>query len=106
MDVVILAVIKQSITLDPEVYEEFCRYAGKHGIKVSTWVNAQMIQFIEEQKDVRGNQKEEAIRMSSGSKELVYNDFFIIGNPFLFLIALCLFILLGLTIFHLFKRKK
>lgn len=47
---VILAVIRQTITLEPEVYEEFCKYAGRHGIKVSTWVNAQMKEFIEEQR--------------------------------------------------------
>lgn len=38
------------MTIDPEVYEEFCKYAGKKGIKISTWVNLQMKNFIEEEK--------------------------------------------------------
>jgi hypothetical protein len=50
MEVVILATSRHNITLDPKVYEEFCRLAGKKGIKVSTWVNQQMINFIEEEK--------------------------------------------------------
>lgn len=50
VEVVALAVSRHNITLDPEVYEEFCRYAGKKGIKISTWVNQKMIEFIEEEK--------------------------------------------------------
>lgn len=50
MGVVILATQRVNITLDPKVYEEFCRIAGKKGIRVSTWINAQMIEFIEEEK--------------------------------------------------------
>ncbi len=41
---------RHNITLDPEVYEEFCRIASKKGMKVSTWINQQMINFIEEEK--------------------------------------------------------
>lgn len=41
---------RHNITLEPDVYEEFCRYAAKNGIKVSTWVNQQMKEFIEDQK--------------------------------------------------------
>jgi len=49
--VVILAAKKrQNVTIDPEVYEEFCNYAGKKGIKISTWVNIKMKEFIEEEK--------------------------------------------------------
>jgi hypothetical protein len=48
--VVILVTSRHNITLDPQVYDEFCKYAGKKGIKVSSWVNQQMIQFIEEEK--------------------------------------------------------
>jgi hypothetical protein len=38
------------MAIDPEVYEEFCKYSGKKGIKISTWVNLQMKNFIEEEK--------------------------------------------------------
>jgi len=40
---------RQNITLDPEVFEKFCEIAGKKGIKISTWINQQMIEFIEEE---------------------------------------------------------
>ena len=39
-----------NITLEPSVYEEFCRYAGKKGILISPWVNAKMKEFIEEER--------------------------------------------------------
>jgi hypothetical protein len=45
-----LVTTRHNITLEPDVYEEFCKYAGKQGIKVSTWVNLKMKEFIEEQK--------------------------------------------------------
>lgn len=45
-----MAVSRHNITLDPEVYEEFCKYAGKKGIKISPWVNQKMKEFIEEEK--------------------------------------------------------
>lgn len=41
---------RHNITLEEEVYEEFCRHAGKKGIKVSTWINIKMKEFIEEEK--------------------------------------------------------
>jgi len=47
--VVVLAVKRQNITLDPEVFERFCHFAGKKGIKISTWVNLKMKEFIEEE---------------------------------------------------------
>lgn len=47
---VILVTQRVNITLDPKVYDEFCRIAGKKGIRVSTWINAQMKEFIEEEK--------------------------------------------------------
>lgn len=46
------------------------------------------------------------IGISSGSKELVYTDLFILGNPFVLLIILILLILLILKIFYFFKREK
>lgn len=39
-----------NITSEPEVYDEFCKYAGKKRIRVSAWVNAKMKEFIEEEK--------------------------------------------------------
>lgn len=50
MEVVILVTSRHNISLDDEVYEEFCRYAGKKGIKISTWINIKMKEFIEEEK--------------------------------------------------------
>lgn len=41
---------RQNISIEPEVYEQFCKYASRHGIKLSTWINAQMKEFIEDQK--------------------------------------------------------
>lgn len=49
---ILAAMTRHNITLEPEVYEEFCKYAAKHGIKVSTWVNQQMKEFIEDQKEL------------------------------------------------------
>ena len=40
-----------NVTLEPGVYDEFCTYAGKKGIRVSPWVNAKMKEFIEEEKE-------------------------------------------------------
>lgn len=44
-----MAVRRQNITLDPEVFEKFCDIAGKKGIRISTWINAKMKEFIEEE---------------------------------------------------------
>jgi len=41
---------RQNITLEPEVFEEFCHYAGPKGIKISTWINERMKEFIEDEK--------------------------------------------------------
>ena len=40
-----------NITIEPGIYEEFCKYAGLKGIRVSPWVNAKMKEFIEEEKE-------------------------------------------------------
>lgn len=45
-----MAARKTNITLDPAVFEEFCKYAGPLGIKISPWVCARMKEFIEEEK--------------------------------------------------------
>jgi len=57
---VILAVHRQNITLDPEVFEEFCKYAGPKGIKISTWISAKMREFVEDEKlleEIKKNRK-------------------------------------------------
>lgn len=41
---------RQNITLDPIVFNDFCKYAEKKGIKISTWINAKMQEFIEDEK--------------------------------------------------------
>jgi len=41
---------RQNMTIEPEVFEEFCKYAGPKGIKISTWVNERMKEFIEDEK--------------------------------------------------------
>jgi hypothetical protein len=53
---------RHNISLDPKVYEEFCNYAGKKGIKISTWVNQQMINFIEEEKMIEEYRKKRQSR--------------------------------------------
>jgi hypothetical protein len=51
MGVIILAAVRrQNISVDPTVFEEFCKYAGRKGIKISTWVSIKMQEFIEEEK--------------------------------------------------------
>ena len=55
--VFILATSRHNITLEEDVYEEFCRYAGKKGIKVSTWINIKMKEFIEEEKMIEEMRK-------------------------------------------------
>ncbi|KUO74380.1 MAG: uracil-DNA glycosylase [Desulfosporosinus sp. BRH_c37] len=46
-----------NITLEPGVYEEFCDYAGKKGIRASPWVNAKMKEFIEEEKEAEAEKE-------------------------------------------------
>ncbi|MEK5380381.1 hypothetical protein NYE52_09375 [Niallia sp. FSL W8-0635] len=47
---VLLATPRHNITLEEGVYDEFAKYAGKKGIKISTRINIQMKNFIEEEK--------------------------------------------------------
>ena len=44
-----MATVRQNISIDEEVLEDFCKYAGRNGIKISTWVTAKMREFIEEE---------------------------------------------------------
>ncbi|WP_299090330.1 hypothetical protein [uncultured Metabacillus sp.] len=39
-----------NITVDPKKLDEFYRLAAKKGIKFSTWVDAKLDEFIEEEK--------------------------------------------------------
>jgi len=48
--IILAAVRRQNITIDPTVFEEFCKYAGPKGIKISTWVTAKMKEFVEKEK--------------------------------------------------------
>ncbi len=40
-----------NITIEPGIYEKFCKYAGLKGIRVSPWVKAKMKEFIEEERE-------------------------------------------------------
>ncbi|MBU3176644.1 hypothetical protein KPL47_09675 [Clostridium estertheticum] len=44
---------RQNITVDPIVYEEFCRYAKMKGMKISTWVAMKMKEAVEEEKELK-----------------------------------------------------
>ena len=48
--IILAAQRRQNITVDPVVFDEFCRYAGPQGIKISTWINAKMKEFVDDQK--------------------------------------------------------
>lgn len=48
-EVIYLAVRKANMTIDPNVYERFIKIAEKKGIRVSTWVNARMKEFVEQE---------------------------------------------------------
>lgn len=52
------AMHRQNITLEPEVFEKFCKYAGKKGIKISTWVNQKMKEFIAEEEAAEAAKKQ------------------------------------------------
>ncbi|HGG0416077.1 TPA: hypothetical protein ACJFE8_000827 [Clostridium sporogenes] len=51
-----MATIRKNITLDPEVYENFCKIAERKGIRMSTWINAKMKEFIEQEEVKEGTQ--------------------------------------------------
>jgi len=51
-----------NITLEPDVYDELCNYAGKKGIRVSPWVSAKMKEFIEEEKEAEAEKTKRAKR--------------------------------------------
>lgn len=41
-----------NVTIPPEVYEEFRKYAERLGIRVSPWVAAKMREFVADQKEI------------------------------------------------------
>jgi len=45
-----MAIRRQNMSIDPVVFEEFCKIAGNKGMKISTWVTARMKEFVEEEK--------------------------------------------------------
>lgn len=47
--VIYLAVRKANMTINPDIYERFIKIAEKKGIRVSTWVNAKMKEFVEQE---------------------------------------------------------
>lgn len=44
-----MVVHRQNMSIDPKVYENFCKYAEPKGIKVSSWVTAKMREFVEDE---------------------------------------------------------
>jgi len=48
--VLVLVTSSHNISLEEGVYDEFVKYAAKKRIKISTWINIKMKEFIEEEK--------------------------------------------------------
>lgn len=48
---------RQNMTIDPKVYEDFCKYAKKKGFKISTWVSMKMKEVVEEEKELEKLEK-------------------------------------------------
>jgi len=46
-----MAVKRLNVTVDPELLEEFYKYACKKGISISPFLQAKMREFIEEEKE-------------------------------------------------------
>lgn len=46
-----MAVKRLNVTVEPELLEEFYKYADKKGITVSPFLQAKMKEFIEEEKE-------------------------------------------------------
>lgn len=46
-----MAVKRLNVTVDPELLEEFYKYACKKGISISPFLQAKMREFIEEKKE-------------------------------------------------------
>lgn len=46
-----MAVRRVNVTVEPELYDEFYKYANKKGISISPFLQAKMKEFIEEEKE-------------------------------------------------------
>ena len=46
-----MAVRRVNVTVEPELYDEFYKYADKKGISISPFLQAKMREFIEEEKE-------------------------------------------------------
>lgn len=57
---------KLNITLDPDIFEEFCTYAARYGTSISSWIEVKMKEFIEEEKEIEEVRKE--IRARKGTR--------------------------------------
>ncbi|WP_298843276.1 hypothetical protein [Clostridium sp.] len=44
---------RQNITIDPIIYEDFCKYAKRKGMKISSWVAMKMKEAVEEDKKLK-----------------------------------------------------
>jgi hypothetical protein len=53
-----VAVVKKNISLDPTVLEDFLKYASPKGVKLSTYVNAKLKEFVEEEKKLEELKKQ------------------------------------------------
>ncbi len=47
----VMAVRRVNVTMEPELYDEFYKYACKKGISLSPFLQAKMREFIEEEKE-------------------------------------------------------
>lgn len=46
-----MAVRRINVTVEPELYDEFYKYAERKGISISPFLQAKMREFIEEEKE-------------------------------------------------------
>jgi hypothetical protein len=58
---------RQNITLDPEIFERFCNIAGRKGIRISTWINAKMKEFVEEEETLEAEREELKAKLRKGT---------------------------------------
>lgn len=59
---------KLNLTLDPEIFEKFCKYAAKYGTSISAWVEFKMQEFVDEQKEYEEFKKNRRGGVNNGCK--------------------------------------
>lgn len=59
---------RQNITLDPDIFERFCRIASKKGLRISTWINARMKDFVEEEEAAEAELEEFKLKLRKGTR--------------------------------------